>query len=121
MNQDTFPVKMQDLIDLSMKVAEHCPDLEVSPDSTIRSAITTINRAYNVPAPPAPEPSDLLPHQQRVVDEKRELDEKRAKLNAFFNTAIFGKLSSEEHDRLHRQYEFMVQYSAVLDERIDAF
>jgi hypothetical protein len=63
----------------------------------------------------------MQPHQQRVVDEKKELDEKSSKLNAFFNTAIFDKLSSEEQDRMHRQYELMVQYSAVLGERIAAF
>ena len=60
-------------------------------------------------------------HQKRVVTEKEELDEKSAKLNTFFNTAIFDKLSSEEQDRLHRQYELMVQYSAILAERIAAF
>lgn len=60
-------------------------------------------------------------HQERVVTEKSELDEKSAKLNAFFNTSLFEKLSSEEQDRLHRQYELMVQYSAVLGERIAAF
>jgi hypothetical protein len=63
----------------------------------------------------------MQPHQQRVVDEKTELDEKSSKLNAFFNTAVFDKLSSEEQDRMHRQYELMVQYSAVLGERIAAF
>lgn len=63
----------------------------------------------------------MQPHQERVVTEKAELEEKIAKLNTFFNTAIFDKLSSEERDRLHRQYEFMVQYSAVLGERIAAF
>jgi len=63
----------------------------------------------------------MQPHQERVVTEKAELDDKSAKLNAFFNTAMFDKLSSEEQDRLHRQYELMVQYSAVLGERIAAF
>ena len=63
----------------------------------------------------------MQPHQQRVVDEKAELDEKSAKLNTFFNTARFDKLSSEEQDRMHRQYECMVRYSAVLGERIVAF
>lgn len=39
-----FPVKMTDLIALSMKVAEHAPDLEICPDATIKSAIATIDR-----------------------------------------------------------------------------
>ena len=54
----------------------------------------------------------MQPHQERVVVEKSELDEKSTKPNAFFNTPTFDKLSGEEKDRLHRQYELMVQYSA---------
>ena len=34
----------------------------------------------------------LAPHQQRVVDEKQELDEKREKLGAFKNTDLFASL-----------------------------
>ena len=63
----------------------------------------------------------MQPYQGRVVTEKAELDDKSVKLNAFFDSATFDKLSSEEQDRLHRQYELMVQYSAVLGERIAAF
>lgn len=40
----TFPVKMADLIALSIKVAERAPDLEISPDATVKSAITMIER-----------------------------------------------------------------------------
>ena len=35
----------------------------------------------------------LQPHQQRVVDEKRDLDEKLEKLNAFFGSPIFAGLT----------------------------
>lgn len=35
---------------------------------------------------------ELQPHQQRVVDEKQELDAKREKLGAFKNTDLFAGL-----------------------------
>jgi len=63
----------------------------------------------------------MLPHQQRVVDEKTELDEKLTKLEAFFKTAIFMGLDSKEQDRLMRQSTYMNSYSEVLRERIDNF
>lgn len=61
------------------------------------------------------------PHQQRVVDEKRELDEKLTKLDAFGRTELFKSLPAEEQGRLNRQHSLMEQYSAVLGERIAAF
>lgn len=64
---------------------------------------------------------DLQPHQQRVVTEKAELDEKLAKLLAFFQTPIFAGLSEAEQSRLRNQARFMDGYAAVLEERIAAF
>jgi hypothetical protein len=64
---------------------------------------------------------ELQPHQQRVVTEKAELDEKLAKLLAFFQTPIFAGLSEAEQTRLRNQARFMDGYSAVLGERIAAF
>lgn len=64
---------------------------------------------------------DLQPHQQRVVDEKTELDVKLAKLRAFFSTPIYASLPVTEMMRLQRQADHMTGYSAVLDERITAF
>lgn len=64
---------------------------------------------------------DLQPHQQRVVTEKAELDEKLAKLMAFLGTPTYAGLSEAERSRLRSQSFFMVGYSAVLGERIDAF
>lgn len=63
----------------------------------------------------------MLPHQQRVVDEKTELDDKLTKLEAFFKTAIFAGIDSREQDRLMRQSTHMNSYSNVLQERIDNF
>lgn len=64
---------------------------------------------------------ELQPHQQRVIDEKTELDTKLTKLKAFPNTNIFKSLPKEEQDRLGRQVLYMQDYSDVLGERIAAF
>ena len=64
----------------------------------------------------------MLPHQQRVVDEKTELDDKLGKLNAFILTSPhFAQLQNEEKERLQRQFSIMRDYTSVLGERIDAF
>ena len=63
----------------------------------------------------------LQPHQQRVVDEKRELDGRIERLNAFFRTSTFHGLDDAEQGRLSRQAGIMMQYSAVPGERIAAF
>ena len=63
----------------------------------------------------------LLPHQQRVVEEKYELDEKLGKLLSFFQSEIFSSLSDAERSRLRNQARFMDGYSSVLKERIEAF
>ena len=63
----------------------------------------------------------MQPHQQRVVDEKAELDEKLTKLDAFGRTLLFASLPPDEQGRLNRQHSLMEQYSAVLGERIAAF
>lgn len=63
----------------------------------------------------------MQPHQQRVVDEKNELDERLGKLLAFFQTPMFGTLSEAEQSRMRNQARFMDGYSAVLGERIAAF
>ena len=63
----------------------------------------------------------MLPHQQRVVDEKRELDEKLAKLSSFVCTPIFASLDCRESERLQRQHDVMTEYSTILGERIAAF
>lgn len=66
-------------------------------------------------------PNTMQPHQQRVIDEKTELDAKLTKLREFFNTDLYAGLSPEEQSRLHRQASAMNDYSEVLGERIGAF
>ena len=65
--------------------------------------------------------TQLAPHQQRVVDEKRDLDDKREKLGNFKNTDLFASLPWQEQERLNTQAHIMTMYSAVLGERIAAF
>ena len=64
---------------------------------------------------------ELQPHQQRVVTENQELDDKLMKLEAFFRGTIYPTLSQGECDRLSRQAAAMQQYSDILGERIAAF
>jgi len=66
---------------------------------------------------------ELKPHQQRVVTEKAELDEKLAKLSAFINSENFATVvkDKDERQRLIVQEDIMKDYSEVLGERIAAF
>jgi len=63
----------------------------------------------------------MKPHQQRVVEEKEELDEKRQRLGEFKNTDLFAALPWQEQERLNTQAHIMTMYSAVLGARIAAF
>lgn len=63
----------------------------------------------------------LPPHQQRVIGEKVQLDDKVQKLNGFIGTEFFKSLPEAEQDRLLRQAMSMRDYATVLEERIDAF
>lgn len=64
----------------------------------------------------------MLPHQQRVVDEKSELDEKLIRLNQFIaKSPIFQDLDDAEKSRLIAQKAHMEGYSDILRERIHAF
>jgi len=64
----------------------------------------------------------LQPHQQRVVDEKTELDKKANALSQFIGTnPIFDSVDPAEQARLREQCEIMWQYSEILGKRIAAF
>lgn len=65
---------------------------------------------------------ELQPHQQRVVDEKSELDEKLEKLASFIQeNPIFEKLEEEDKDLLLLQQSSMAEYSVILSKRIARF
>jgi hypothetical protein len=59
--------------------------------------------------------------QQRVVDEKTELDDKIGKLTAFVGGNIFVSLPDDERYRLSIQLQHMNGYSEILGQRIGAF
>jgi hypothetical protein len=63
----------------------------------------------------------LQPYQQRVVDEKRELDERRTRLAAFILGDAFGSLPMQERSLLSDQFSAMCEYSRLLGERIKLF
>jgi hypothetical protein len=63
----------------------------------------------------------MQPFQDRVVDEKLELDDKLSRLNGFLSSPGFASLPDEEKKRLDRQREVMHEYSEILRSRIAAF
>ena len=65
--------------------------------------------------------TDLQPHQQRVVDERRELDERRQKLSEFIRGDVYLSLPVQERSLLRKQAKVMRQYSDLLGERIAVF
>ncbi len=59
--------------------------------------------------------------QQRIIDEKTLLDERREKLGEIKNTRLFVALPWQEQEQLNTQAHLMTAYSAVLGERIANF
>ena len=71
---------------------------------------------------PCPKPPLLKPHQQRVVSEKRELDDKAIALNNFIGFGeAFAALDPAEKERLREQNDVMWKYSEILGARIAAW
>lgn len=64
----------------------------------------------------------MQPHQQRVVDERTELETKHTALKSFIDTnEAFTKLPVAEQARMHLQYAIMRDYINVLSDRIKYF
>ena len=63
----------------------------------------------------------MLDYQKRVVEEKKELDEKIDKLIHFIELGSFEKIDADEQSRLRVQGRIMQAYSACLRERIAHF
>lgn len=64
----------------------------------------------------------MQPHQQRVFDEKQELDLKINGLGMFIKSSpLFDTLDLNEQWRLTTQMHIMIQYSGILEARIKAF
>lgn len=66
--------------------------------------------------------SNLPPHQQRLLDEKQELDIRITKLDEFIErNPLFGNLPDAEQARMKRQLDVMHELSSILSERIANF
>lgn len=65
----------------------------------------------------------IEPHVQRVIDEKKELDDKIAKLKKFLGSNKIGviKLTPIHSGLLHNQLDAMERYSEILALRIEEF
>jgi hypothetical protein len=63
----------------------------------------------------------MQPHQERVVEEKKDLDVKIQKLTAFIGGSLFASLDAAERSRLSIQLQHMNGYSEILSQRISAF
>jgi hypothetical protein len=63
----------------------------------------------------------MLHHQERVLVERAELDDKLNKLSAFLDGKVYPTLSGDEQRLLGEQYRHMVGYRLVLDQRIRMF
>jgi hypothetical protein len=64
---------------------------------------------------------NYLPHEQRVIEEKSDLDEKINALGQFTETETLDNLSVQERVMLEAQYHAMCSYSAILALRIVGF
>ena len=66
--------------------------------------------------------NEMTGHQQRVLDEYRELDGRLSRLFGFIiHNDTFKTLPVEEQELLRKQSEAMVEYKSVLKARITAF
>lgn len=63
----------------------------------------------------------MQPYEQRVIDEKSELDTKLEKLKVFIDSDMFQKLGHIEKDLLIWQAQVMCEYSTILERRIAVF
>ena len=64
----------------------------------------------------------LEPHQQRVLDEKIELEDRFKKLDQFIlDNPIFQSLSEEDQVLMKDQKRYMEGYLSVLEKRISNF
>lgn len=65
---------------------------------------------------------ELLPHQQRVVDELSELKDKTSKLGEFIlDNPIYLKLDTEDQKDMQTQFDAMCIYCDALERRISRF
>lgn len=65
---------------------------------------------------------EMQDYKNRVIEEKKELDERIKKLNVFMKSKDYEKIiGPHERIRLERQLYVMMEYSSILGSRIDNF
>lgn len=101
---------------LELAVRTHGPTFDS--DSVRATAQAYLDFMLGTPQPVA---STLPPHQQRVMNEHYDLNDKVEKLAAFFGTQVFDDLDGAEKNRLREQIKIMVNYRNILAQRIAAF
>lgn len=82
----------------------------------LRKSLHQSAQVAQAPAEPA-----LPPHQQRVLDEKAELDIKLSNLLAFFGSEIYKSIPGQDQHLLQQQAVSMEHYSEILGMRIEGF
>lgn len=66
--------------------------------------------------------TQIPPHQQRVIDERNELETKSTKLSVFIDSnPIFQALGAQEQGLLRIQSDLIRQYLSILNQRIALF
>ena len=78
-------------------------------------------RTYKEVEPPPASLHAYLPHEQRVVVEKTELDGNIFRLLAFIEGHVFQSLPLQDQSNLKIQASIMFAYSAILEQRIANF
>ncbi len=63
----------------------------------------------------------MLSQPERMVQEKKDLDEKIGKLGVFLRGEGRKSLRRHEHGKLVRQHRELEEYSSILGERISQF
>lgn len=81
-----------------------------SPKAIFEAAYLPIGHIGHLPA-----------HQQRVIGEKAQLDDRLTKLDGFIGTPVFSGLPETEQELLKLQADAMRVYRDVLARRIEAF
>lgn len=81
-----------------------------SPKDVFEAAYIPIGHVDHLPA-----------HQQRVIGEKAQLEERVSKLADFLDGDVFRSLDAAEQERLTVQLGAMREYAQILGERVSAF
>lgn len=68
-----------------------------------------------------PDIDQIKPYQQRVIQDRNELDWRLGNLVAFFASVRFALLPEEDQQLLKRQADVMAEYSHILSDRIARF